>query len=74
MVKHVLVRFGINSWPVSGSSFYKDIQNLKESILKSVKVIIAEADGDSLLIQVKEEEFDDFVDSDPQVYPVKEEF
>ena len=74
MAKHVLVRFGMNSWPVSGSSFYKGIQNLKESILKSFKVIIAEADSDSLLIQVKEEEFDDFVDSVPQVYPVKEEF
>lgn len=59
MAKRVLVRFGTNSWPVFGSSFYEDIQNLKESILESFKVIIAEADGDLLLIQVKEEEFDD---------------
>ena len=61
----MLVRFGMNSRPVSfhtGSSFHEDIQNLKESILECFKDIIAEADGDLLLIQVKEEDFDDFVD------------
>uniref|UniRef100_A0A1X7VIJ8 PB1 domain-containing protein n=1 Tax=Amphimedon queenslandica TaxID=400682 RepID=A0A1X7VIJ8_AMPQE len=65
MEKRVLVRFGMNSRPVSfktGESFDKDVVNLKKRISESFKNIIKDCDSESLLIQVKDEEFDDFVD------------